>query len=90
MRGKSTENEVATGSSICSKDTLSLSGNFCFRQIPLLYSPQALVSIFPVSKDFSLFFNPFHDLNFPRARFKILLLFWGKCSKILFSTNVDL
>ena len=30
MRGKSTENEVATGSSICSKDSLSLSTKFFF------------------------------------------------------------
>ena len=30
MRGKSTENKVATGSSICSKDSLSLSVKFLF------------------------------------------------------------
>ena len=30
MRGKSTENEVATGSLICSKDSLSLSAKFSF------------------------------------------------------------
>ena len=30
MRGKSTENVVATGSSICSKDSLSLSAKFSF------------------------------------------------------------
>ena len=30
MRGKSTENEVASGSSICSKDSLSLSAKFSF------------------------------------------------------------
>ena len=30
MRGKSTENEIATGSSICSKDSLSLLVKFFF------------------------------------------------------------
>ena len=66
MRGKSTENEVATGSSICSKDSLSLSAKFSF----LLSANSAfvffigLVSVFwSLSKDFSLFFNSFHDLN---------------------------
>ena len=67
MRGKSTENEVATGSSICSKDSLSLSAKFSF----LLSANSAfvffigLVSFFfwSLSKDFSLFSNLFHDLN---------------------------
>ena len=66
MRGKSTENVVATGSSICSKDSLLLSAKFSF----LLSANSAfvffigLVSFFlSLSKDFSLFFNLFHDLN---------------------------
>ena len=63
--GKSTENEVATGSSICLKDSLSPSAKFS-----LLSANSAfvffigLVSFYlSLSKDFSLFFNLFHDLN---------------------------
>ena len=66
MRGKSTENEVATGSLICSKDSMSLSAKFFF----LLSANSAFVFFlgpcfvfFLLSKDFFLFFNSFHDLN---------------------------
>ena len=59
MRGKSTENEEATGSSICSKDSLSLSAKFFF----LLSANSAFVFFlgpcfvfFSLSKDFFLFF----------------------------------
>ena len=64
MRGKSTENEVATGSSICSKDSLSLSAKFFF----LLSANSAFVFFlgpcfvsFTVQGLFSIF-NSFHNL----------------------------
>ena len=59
MREKSTENEVTTGSSICSKDSLSLSAKFFF----LLSANSAFVFFLgpcfvfsSLSKDFSQFF----------------------------------
>ena len=64
MRGKSTENEVATGSSICSKDSLSAKFSFLFSANSAFVFFIGLVSVFlSLSKDFSLFFNLFHDLN---------------------------
>ena len=70
MRGKSTENEVATGSSICSKDSLSLSAKFFFLLSAnsafrfflgpgfVFFAVQGLVS----------FFNSFHDLSKAKKR----------------------
>ena len=67
MRGKSTENEVAMGSSICSKDSLSLSAKFFFLLSEnsgfVFFLGPCFVLFFSLSKDFSLFFNSFHDLN---------------------------
>ena len=66
MRGKSTENEVATGSSICSKDSLSLSAKFSFllSANPAFVFFIGLVSVFcRCPRTFALFFNLFHDLN---------------------------
>ena len=70
MRGKSTENEVATGSPICSKDFLSLSAKFFF----LLSANSAfvffkgLVSFFVAVQGLSFIFNSFHDLSKAKRR----------------------
>ena len=69
MRGKSTENEGATGSSICSKDSLSLSVKF----FVLLSVNSAFVFFLGpcfVFFFFFFFFNSFHDLNKSKIEMK--------------------
>ena len=66
--GKSTENKVATGSSICSKDSLSLLATFFF-SLSAIYAfvfflgPCFVFFFFRCPMTFSYFFNSFHDLD---------------------------
>ena len=67
IRGKNTENEVAIGSSFCSKDSLSLSAK-CFFLLStnsdfVFFLVLASVFFFLLSEDFSLFCKSFRDLN---------------------------